>query len=113
MREAVARVRFVRVSTLRARLVVDQIRGKPVEDARRVLAHSPKKAARVVRKLLESAVANAEQNFEMDVDRLWVARAVVDEGPRMRRVNPRAYGRADIMRRRMSHITVAVAERED
>lgn len=113
MREAVARVRFVRVSTQKSRLVVNEIRGKPVEDARKILAYSPKKAARVVRKLLESAVANAEQNFEMDADRLMVSRVWVDEGPRMRRLKPRAFGRADIVRRRMSHITVAVAERED
>ncbi len=113
MREAVARGRFVRLSPLKARLVADEIRGKHVDDARKILAYSPKKAARLLRKILDSAVANAEHNHEMDADRLWVRQVWVDEGPRMRRLKPRAFGRADIMRRKMSHITIAVAERED
>ncbi len=113
MREAVARGRFVRVSPLKCRLVADEIRGRPVEEARKSLAYSSKKAARIMRKILNSAVANAEQNYEMDADRLWVRQVWVDEGPRMRRLKPRAFGRADIMRRKLSHITIAVAERED
>jgi len=113
MREAVARGRFVRMSPMKARLVADEVRGKPVDEARRILTYSPKKAARIVKKVLDSAVANAEQNFDMDVDSLWVKQIWVDEGPRMRRLKPRAFGRADIMRRKLSHITVAVAERED
>lgn len=112
MREAVARGRFVRVSPLKARLVVDEIRGKPVREARRLLALSPKKAARMIKKVLDSAVANAINNFEMDEERLWVVRAYVDEGPRLKRLNPRAFGRADVVQRRLSHITIAVAEKE-
>lgn len=113
MREAVARARFVRVSPLRARLVINEIRGKPVAEARRFLALSPQKAARIIRKVLDSAVANAVNNFEMDEEKLWVVKAYVDEGPRLKRLNPRAFGRADIIQRRLSHITIAVAEKED
>jgi len=112
MREAVARARFVRVSPLKARLVAREIRGKPVGEARRILALTPSKASRLIGKVLDSAVANAQHNFEMDGDRLVVVRAVVDEGPRIRRLNPRAFGRADIIRRPMAHITVAVGEKE-
>ncbi|NOX44837.1 MAG: 50S ribosomal protein L22 [Caldiserica bacterium] len=110
--EAVARARFVRISPKKARLVIDRIRGKHVDEARRILALSPKKAARIIKKVLDSAVANAVNNFEMDEDNLWVVRAYVDEGPRMRRLKPRAFGRADIIQRRMSHITIVVAEKE-
>ncbi|MEW6216817.1 MAG: 50S ribosomal protein L22 [Candidatus Bipolaricaulota bacterium] len=113
MREAIAKARFVRMSPLKARLVINEIRGKPVAEARRILALSPKKASRYIRKVLDSAVANAEHNFELDVERLSVVSAVVDEGPRIRRLNPRAFGRADIVRRAMAHITVAVAEKEE
>ncbi|HPD07135.1 MAG TPA: 50S ribosomal protein L22 [Candidatus Bipolaricaulis sp.] len=113
MREAIARARFVRMSPLKARLVINEIRGKPVAEARQILALSPQKASRFIRKVLDSAVANAQHNFEMDADKLFVVRAVVDEGPRVRRLNPRAFGRADIVRRAMAHITVAVAEKEE
>ena len=113
MREAVARARFVRVSPMKARLVINEIRGKPVAEAKRILVFSPKKAARIIRKVLDSAVANAEHNFELDPDRLVVVKAFVDEGPRMKRLKPRAFGRADIIRRRLAHITVVVAEKEE
>lgn len=113
MREAVAKARFVRMSPLKARLVVDEIRGKPVTEARQILALSPKKASRLIRKVLDSAVANAQHNFELDTEKLSVVRAVVNEGPRVRRLNPRAFGRADIVRRAMAHITVVVAEKEE
>jgi len=113
MREAIAKARFVRMSPLKARLVINEIRGKPVAEARRILALSPKKASRYIRKVLDSAVANAEHNFELEAEKLSVVRAVVDEGPRVRRMNPRAFGRADIVRRAMAHITVAVAEKEE
>lgn len=112
MHEAMARARFVRVSPLRARLVAREIRGKPVAEARRFLALSPQKAARALRKVLDSAVANAVNNSELDEERLWVVRAVVDEGPRLKRLNPRAFGRADVIQRRLSHITIVVAEKE-
>ncbi len=113
MREAMARARFVRVSPLKARLVAREIRGKPVGEARRLLALSPQKAARILRKVLDSAVANAVNNFELDEENLWVVKAFVDEGPRLKRLNPRAFGRADVIQRRLSHITIVVAEKED
>lgn len=111
--EAVAKARFVRVSPLKARPLIDEIRGKSVAEAKGVLAHSPKKAARIISKVLDSAVANAKHNFEMAPDALWVVKAFVDEGPRMKRLNPRAFGRADIISRRLSHITIVVAEKEE
>jgi len=113
MREAIARARFVRVSPLKARLVINEIRGKPVAEAERLLAFSPKKAARIIKKVLDSAVANAQNNFELDPDRLYVVKAYVDEGPRLKRLKPRAFGRADIIRRRLAHITVVGAEKEE
>jgi large subunit ribosomal protein L22 len=93
--------------------VINEIRGKPVAEARRFLALSPQKAARLIRKVLDSAVANAVNNFEMDEEKLWVVKAYVDEGPRLKRLNPRAFGRADIIQRRLSHITIVVAEKEE
>jgi len=113
VREAQARARFVRVSPMKARLVIDEIRGKSVYEAKRILTFSPRKAARIIRKVLDSAVANAEHNFEMDPEKLVVVKAYVDEGPRLKRLKPRAFGRADIIHRRLSHITVVVAEKED
>lgn len=112
MREAKARARFVRVSPMKARLVIDEIRGKSVYEAKRILTFSPRKAARIIRRVLDSAVANAEHNFEMDPEKLVVVKAYVDEGPRLKRLKPRAFGRADIIHRRLSHITVVVAEKE-
>ncbi len=113
MREAQARARFVRVSPMKARLVIDEIRGKSVYEAKRILTFSPRKAARIIHKVLDSAVANAEHNFEMDPEKLVVVKAYVDEGPRLKRLKPRAFGRADIIHRRLSHITIVVAEKED
>ena len=98
---------------MKARLVIDEIRGKSVYEAKRILTFSPRKAARIIHKVLDSAVANAEHNFEMDPEKLVVVRAYVDEGPRLKRLKPRAFGRADIIHRRLSHITVVVAEKED
>ncbi|ABM61629.1 50S ribosomal protein L22 [Halorhodospira halophila] len=108
--ETQAKLRFSRVSPQKARLVADQIRGLPVDDALRTLEYSPRKAAEIVRKVLESAVANAEHNDGADVDELRVARIFVDEGPTMKRIQPRAKGRANRILKRTSHITVAVAE---
>lgn len=110
--EARAIARYVRVSPRRARLVIDAIRGKGVSEALRLVALSNRKAARPIRKTLESAIANAESNFNVDVDRLYVARATVDMGRAYRRLKPRAMGRADIIRRPSSHITIVVSERD-
>ena len=100
--------RYVRVAPNKARQVVAHIRGLGVEDARRTLALSPKEVAGQVLKTLNSAVANAEHNNDMDADDLVVAAAIVDEGPTLKRFQPRAMGRAYRVRKRTSHITIAV-----
>jgi large subunit ribosomal protein L22 len=110
--EAKAVARYVRIAPRKVRPVVDLIRGKSVEEALAVLRFTPDRAARVVAKVVQSAAANAEHNLELPRDSLRVARAYVDHGPTMRRLQPRARGRADIIRRRSSHITVIVAGEE-
>ncbi|WP_257253576.1 50S ribosomal protein L22 [Endozoicomonas sp. SESOKO3] len=99
-----------RISAQKARLVADQIRGKAVGEALDLLAFSPKKAAELVKKVLESAIANAENNEGMDIDELTVSAIFVDEGMTMKRIRPRAKGRADRILKRSCHITVKVAE---
>ena len=108
--EALAKHRFARTSPQKARLVADQIRGLHVEKALEVLSYSPKKAADLMKKVLESAIANAEHNDGADIDELRVAKVFVDEGPTMKRIKPRAKGRADRVLKRSSHITVVVAD---
>jgi len=112
MMEARAIAKYVRVSPRKARLVVDAIRGKNVNEALKIVQLSSKKAARTVRKTLESAIANAENNYDVDVDTLMVVRATVDMGRALRRLRPRAYGRADIIRRPTSHVTIVVGDGE-
>lgn len=108
--ETQAKLRFSRITPQKARLVADQVRGMPVDAALRTLEFSPRKGARIVRKVLESAVANAEHNDGADIDELRISRICVDEGPTMKRIQPRAKGRANRILKRTSHITVAVAE---
>jgi len=110
--EARAVAKDVRVSSRKARIVIDAIRGKDVNEALRIVRLSNKKAAKPIRKTLESAIANAENNYDIDVDDLYVTRATVDMGRSLRRMRPRAYGRADLIRRPMSHITIVVGDRE-
>ncbi|MBD3619373.1 MAG: 50S ribosomal protein L22 [Chromatiales bacterium] len=109
--EVSARLKFARISPQKCRLVADQVRGMPVDRALQVLAFSPKKAARIVKKVLESAIANAEHNEGADIDELKVAKIYVDEGPTMKRIQARAKGRANRILKRTSHITVAVGEK--
>ncbi|WP_087017530.1 50S ribosomal protein L22 [Thaumasiovibrio subtropicus] len=109
--EAIAKHRFARISPQKARLVADQVRGKTVAQALEILTFSNKKAADLVKKVLESAIANAEHNEGADIDDLSVAKIFVDEGPTMKRIMPRAKGRADRILKRSSHITVVVADR--
>ncbi len=109
--EALAKHNFARISPQKARLVADQIRGKSVDQALEILTFSNKKAAELVKKVLESAIANAEHNEGADIDDLNVAKIFVDEGPIMKRIMPRAKGRADRILKRSSHITVVVADR--
>lgn len=108
--EVSAKLRGARISAQKARLVADQVRGLPVEEAINLLTFSSKKAAHLVKKVLESAVANAENNEGVDIDELKVSTIYVDEGMTMKRIRPRAKGRADRILKRSCHITVKVAE---
>ncbi|WP_298445049.1 50S ribosomal protein L22 [uncultured Ferrimonas sp.] len=109
--EVLAKHRFARTSPQKARLVADQIRGLPVDRALDILTFSNKKAGSLVKKVLESAIANAEHNEGLDIDNLKVSKIFVDEGPTMKRIMPRAKGRADRILKRSSHITVVVADK--
>jgi len=108
--EVSARLKGARISAQKARLVADQVRGMPVEEALNLLAFSSKKAAHLVKKVLESAIANAENNEGADIDELKVSTIYVDEGMTMKRISPRAKGRADRILKRSCHITIKVAE---
>ena len=110
MNEVQARLKGARLSAQKARLVADQIRGKHVEEALNTLNFSTKKAAHIVKKVLESATANAEHNEGADVDDLKVTTVFVDEGMTMKRIRPRAKGRADRIFKRSCHITVKVGQ---
>ncbi|MCC5859754.1 MAG: 50S ribosomal protein L22 [Ectothiorhodospiraceae bacterium] len=108
--EVAAKLRFARISPQKARLVADQIRGQSVGSALQILEFSPKKGAGIIRKVLMSAIANAEHNDGADIDELKVSRVFVDEGPTYKRIQARAKGRANRILKRTSHITVEVAE---
>ncbi len=108
--EVAATLKGARLSAQKARLVADQIRGKSVDEALNILAFSPRKGAEIIKKVLESAIANAEHNEGADVDELKVSTIFVDEGMTMKRIRPRAKGRADRILKRSCHITVKVAE---
>jgi large subunit ribosomal protein L22 len=107
-----ARARYVRAAPRKARLVMNHIRGKRVEQARAILSHTPRAASTDIRKLLDSAVANAENNYELAADELRVERAFVDEGPTIRRYRPRALGRATRINKRTSHMTIELTTEE-
>jgi large subunit ribosomal protein L22 len=108
--ETVAKLKSARLSAQKARLVADQIRGKSVADALNILSFSPKKGAELIKKVLESAIANAEHNDGADVDELEVSTIFVDEAMTMKRIRPRAKGRADRILKRSCHITVKVTD---
>ncbi len=110
--EAIAILRYARISPLKARLVLRQIHGKDVGEALYLLKVMPKKAARIAENVLKSAIANAEQKG-LDLDRLYIKKAVADRGPMFRKWIPRAHGRATMVRKRLSHITIVLAEREE
>jgi ribosomal protein L22 len=103
-----ARAKYVRTAPRKARLVIDHIRGKPVDQARAILLNTPRAASRDVLKLLDSAIANAENNHELVADELVVGQAFVDEGPTLKRYRPRALGRATRIRKRTSHMTITL-----
>lgn len=111
--QAKAVARTVRIAPRKARLVVDLIRGKQVGEAVAILRHTPKAASLIVEKVLKSAVANAEHNYEMDVNNLVVSEVFVDEGPTLKRFRPRAMGRASQINKRTSHITIVVSEKKE
>lgn len=108
--QVAARLRYARISPQKCRLVADTIRGKSVDDALRMLTFTPKKSARLVKKVLESAIANAEHNHGADIDELKVATVEINEAPVFRRYRARAKGRGARIVKRNSHITVRVAD---
>ena len=110
--ESRAVARYIRVSPLKARQVADLVRGKNINEAVGILRYVNKKAAPLINKVLRSAIANAEHNYNMDSDILYVAELYIDEGPTAKRMQPRGYGRADVRRKRTSHITVVLKEKE-
>ena len=107
-----AHARYVRTSARKARLVADLVRGKPVADAQAILAYSTRAAALPVRKVLQSAIANADHNHGLDARDLVLSRLTVDEGPTIRRFRPRAMGRATRINKRTCHITVGLSAAE-
>ncbi|AMQ04741.1 MULTISPECIES: 50S ribosomal protein L22 [Bacillales] len=113
MQQAKATARTVRIASRKVRLVVDLIRGKKVGEAIAILRLTPKAASPVVEKVLKSAIANAEHNYEMDVENLFISEVFVDEGPTMKRFRPRAQGRASAINKRTSHITLVVSEKKE
>ena len=108
--ETQAKLYGVRLSAQKGRLVADQIRGMPVDQALNLLAFSPKKGARILKKVLESAIANAEHNDAADIDELRVTRVLVDEGPTLRRFSARAKGRGTRISKKSCHVLVAVGD---
>jgi large subunit ribosomal protein L22 len=109
--EAKAVAKFVRIAPRKARQVIDLIRGKHVKDAQTILKFVPRFSAEIIGKVLKSAVANAENNYKLNPDQLIVSEAYVDQGPTMKRFMPRAQGRASMIHKRTSHITIVVAQK--
>jgi large subunit ribosomal protein L22 len=108
-----ATLKFTHLAPQKMRLVADQIRGLPVDRALNILTFSNKKAATVIKKVLESAIANAEHNDGADIDELKVKSIIVNQGPTMKRLRPRARGRADTILKRTSHLTVTIDENQE
>lgn len=110
--EAKAIAKTIRIAPRKVRLVIDLVRGKQVGDAFAILKNTDKAASKVIEKLLKSAIANAEHNYNLDINNLFVKEAFVNEGPTLKRFRPRAQGRAGMILKRTSHITVVVAENQ-
>ena len=110
-KRAQAHAKFVRVSDSKARIVLNQIKGKSVGEAMGILAYSPRYAAEIIEKVLKSAVANAENNLELDVEKLYVADAVANQGPTLKRIRPRAHGRAYRINKKTAHISIYLDEK--
>ena len=109
--EVKAVAKYVRIAPRKVRVVMDLIRGKNVAEAFAIMKFTPKVCADAIEKVLKSAVANAENNFDMNVDKLFISTAFVDQGPTMKRIHPRSRGQAFKILKRSSHITIAVEER--
>ena len=109
--EAKSKLKYLRMAPRKVRLVADLVRGKRVEEALNALRFMPRAASLPVKKLIESAVANAENNHGLDIDTLWVREIWVDEGPTLKRFRPRAQGRAFRINKKTSHVSVVLAER--
>ena len=109
--QAKAVAKYIRISPRKAAQVADLVRGKSVGEAYAILNFTPNKGAAIIEQVLKSAVANAEHNYNMDVDKLYVSTIFVDQGPSLKRFKPRAMGRADGIMKRTSHITVMVSEK--
>ncbi|MBP2655337.1 MAG: rplV [Firmicutes bacterium] len=109
--EAKAVARYVRIAPRKVRIVIDLIRGKNIGEALAILKFTPKAASEVVEKVLRSAVANAEHNYDMNSDKLYVAAAYADQGPTLKRIHPRSRGQAFKILKRSSHVTLVVKER--
>ncbi|TNC28690.1 50S ribosomal protein L22 [Amycolatopsis alkalitolerans] len=110
---AYARARFVRDSPMKVRRVIELIKGRSAQEALAILRFAPQAASQPVAKVLASAMANAENNLDLDPDTLWIKNAYADEGPTLKRIRPRAQGRAYRIRKRTSHITVEVESRPE
>ena len=113
VKEAKAIAKYVRIAPRKVRIVMDLIRGKEVADAFAILKFTPKRGATLIEKVLKSAVANAENNFDMDSDKLFISKCFVDGGPTMKRYHPRSRGQAFSILKHTSHITVVVREKEE
>lgn len=111
--QAKAVAKTVRIAPRKARMVVDLIRGKQVGEAVAILKHTPKAVSPIVEKVLNSAIANAEHNYDMDAENLLIKEAYVDEGPTLKRFRPRAQGRASQINKRTSHITIVLSEKKE
>ena len=110
--EARAYLKYARISPRKVKIVLDLIRNQPVDKATAILKYTPKAACEYLSKLLKSAVANAENNHNMDVSKLYVAECFVCSGPIMKRIRPRAQGRAFVIQKKSSHVTIVLKEKE-
>lgn len=110
--EIKAVTRFIRISARKTRLIMDELRGRKVEEAVNMLSFAPQKGAMILKKLINSAASNAEQNAAIDVDSLYIKRIYADEGPILKRFRPRAQGRSSRIRKRTSHLTVVLDEKK-
>ena len=113
IKEVKSVAKYVRIAPRKVRIVMDLIRGKKVDDAFAILKFTPKRGSRLIEKVLKSAVANAENNFDMETDKLYVTTCLVDQGPTLKRIHPRSRGQAFGILKHTSHITVMVSEKEE